>query len=365
MFTPRRFALLALAAAAFALAWALGSVLLPLFLAFLMAWALDPAVDRLQSRGVPRALAAPLVMAAVVGTVACVLFFAVPYFADEFSSAAQQLPSQLTDLKGRIDRLAWSILHVKLPHTWRDLGSRLSGELQSRAPQIVEGAAAALFGTLNALLVGVGALVVPVLALYLLLDFDRVKAGAGELVPRRFAPAVTSVGGEIADTLGRYLRGQTIACVVLATLYAAGLSAVGLRLAIPIGVLTGMLAFVPYVGFGLGLTLAVAMALLDWHGGAHVAQTVGVLLAVQTLDGLVVTPRVVGGSVGLKPLEVILVLMASGTLFGFVGVLLAVPIGAVTKIVVGRATRAYLASAYDREAARPSLPPEAAPSAAP
>jgi predicted PurR-regulated permease PerM len=133
---------------------------------------------------------------------------------------------------------------------------------------------------------------------------------------------------------------------VLGALYATGLRLAGVRLAVPIGVLTGMLAFVPYIGFGFGATLALAMATLDWEGPGRLIAVLGVMLAVQALDGMVVTPRIVGRSVGLAPLEVLLTMMAAGTLFGFLGVLLAVPLGAVVKILTRRFVRAYLASEF-------------------
>jgi predicted PurR-regulated permease PerM len=117
-------------------------------------------------------------------------------------------------------------------------------------------------------------------------------------------------------------------------------------LAVPIGVLTGMLAFVPYVGFSFGATLALSMATLDWQGPGRLVGVLAVMLGVQVLDGLVITPRIVGRSVGLAPLEVLLTMMAAGTLFGFLGVLLAVPLGAVLKILAQRIVRAYLASDF-------------------
>jgi predicted PurR-regulated permease PerM len=170
------------------------------------------------------------------------------------------------------------------------------------------------------------------------------------LVPRRWAPSVSSIAAEIHTTLGGYVRGQLLACIILSTLYATGLSIVGLRLAVAIGIITGMLAFVPYIGFGTGFLMAVTMALLDWQGLNHVLGTIGVLAGVQLLDAMIITPRVVGGSVGLKPLPVLLTMMAAGALFGFIGVLLAVPLGGVVRILVRRARSAYLESEfYKRE----------------
>src|SRR5690606_3538542 len=125
-----------------------------------------------------------------------------------------------------------------------------------------------------------------------------------------------------------------------------GLRMVDIHLAVPIGVLTGMLAFVPYVGFTFGLLLAVSMALIDWQGPGQLLGVLALMGGVQILDGMVLTPRIGGRSVGLAPLEVILTMMAAGSLFGFLGVLLAVPLGAVGKILVQRAVALYLASDF-------------------
>jgi predicted PurR-regulated permease PerM len=151
--------------------------------------------------------------------------------------------------------------------------------------------------------------------------------------------------------VGGYVRGQILACLILGSFYAGGLSWVGLRMAIPIGVLTGMLAVVPYLGFTSGLLLALLMGVLDWHGWGFLAQILAVMLGVQVLDGLFITPRVVGRSVGLGPVEVLLALTLSGAVFGFIGVLLAVPLGAAVKIFLRRGVRAYKASEFYRRSA--------------
>ena len=185
--------------------------------------------------------------------------------------------------------------------------------------------------------VALSALIVPVFALYLLIDFDRIVARVEQLVPRRWSPPISDVARQIHKTLSGYVRGQLTANIVLAALYATGLRIVDIRLAVPIGVLTGMLAFVPYVGFAMGLLLAMSMAILDWQGPGTLVGVVAVMGGVQVIDAMVITPRIVGRSVGLAPLEVILTMMAAGSLFGFLGVLLAVPLGAVAKILVQRA----------------------------
>ena len=329
-----------------ALAYALRGVLVPLFLAFLVAYALDPAVDWLEARKVPRSLGAILVMGGISLAFLLVLVLGVPYLAREFRQAGSELPAQIEALRVRAEPFLRDTLHFELPRTWGELASKLDTELQSKAPELLRGVFVALFGTLNIILVAIGALIIPLFALYLLIDFDQNRERFQALVPRRFAPTVESIAKEIHKTLGGYVRGQLMANLILAALYAIGLQIVGIRLAIPIGILTGLLAFVPYVGFGLGMLLAVTMAFLDWQGIDRVAFTIGSMLVVQAIEGTLITPRIVGESVGLRPIEVLLTMMAAATLFGFLGVLLAVPLGAVLKILWSRAVKVYLASNY-------------------
>lgn len=327
-----------------ALAYVLRGVLVPLFLAFLLAYALDPFVDRLEAMRVPRPLGAILVMLGIAGLFTVVLIYAIPLFVDEVTDASATLPAKLKNLQMRAEPWFATSLHIKLPHSMNDLSKVLNERLQSSAT--METARTALFGTLGYVGVALSALIVPVFALYLLIDFDRIVNRVEQLIPRRWSPSVSAVAREIHKTLSGYVRGQLTANVVLAALYATGLRIVDIRLAVPIGVMTGMLAFVPYVGFTLGLLMAIFMAVLDWQGVGTVVGVIAVMGGVQIIDGMVITPRIVGRSVGLAPLEVILTMMAAGSLFGFLGVLLAVPLGAVAKILIQRGVKAYLASPF-------------------
>ena len=345
------------------LAYLLRGVLVPLFLAFLLAYALDPFVDRLEALRVPRPLGAIVVMLGIAGLVSVVLVYAVPMFVDEVRDASSALPDQIRALQSRVEPWFATTLHVKLPHSMGDLEKALTERLQSGGGY--ENARSFLFGTIGYVGVALSALIVPVFALYLLIDFDRIVARVGQLVPRRWSPPISDVARQIHKTLSGYVRGQLTANIVLAALYATGLRFVDIRLAVPIGVLTGMLAFVPYVGFAMGLLLAMAMAILDWHGPGTVVGVVLVMGGVQLIDAMVITPRIVGRSVGLAPLEVILTMMAAGSLFGFLGVLLAVPLGAVAKILVQRAVKAYLASDFYNLATSPLRSDGASASGAP
>jgi predicted PurR-regulated permease PerM len=340
------------------LAYMLRSVLVPLFLAFLLAYALDPFVDRLEALKVPRSLGAFLVMLGIATLFVLALVYAIPMFVDELRAAAADLPQQLQALQSRVEPWLLQNFKVKIPHTFAELSKALGDKAQSQGPSMLGTALQALFGTLSYVGVALSALIVPVFALYLLIDFDRIVSRVEELIPRRWTAPVSDVARQIHKTLSGWVRGQLTACIVLAALYATGLRVVDIRLAVPIGVLTGMLAFVPYIGFGLGTVLALAMAILDWRGVGTIVGVAAVMGFVQILDGMIITPRIVGRSVGLAPLEVLVTMMAAGSLFGFLGVLLAVPLGAVVKILVQRAVRAYLASSFYRM--RPE-PPKGAP----
>ena len=337
------------------LAYLLRGVLIPLFLAFLLAYALDPFVDRLEAVKVPRPLGAIVVMLGIVGLFSIVVVYAVPMFVDEVRDASSALPEQLKALQSRVEPWFAQTLHVKLPHTTNDW-ERLLGE-RLRDGSSYDTARTALFGTIGYVGVALSALIVPVFALYLLMDFDRIVTKVEQLVPRRWVSPISDVARQIHRTLSGYVRGQLTANIVLAALYATGLRFVDIRLAVPIGVLTGMLAFVPYLGFTMGLLIAMSMAILDWQGPGPVVGVVAVMVGVQMIDAMVVTPRIVGRSVGLAPLEVILTMMAAGSLFGFLGVLLAVPLGAVAKILIQRGVKGYLSSAFYLRAAEKQLSP--------
>ena len=348
MVTPavRRMLTIGFVVAIVALSYVLRGVLAPLFFAFLLAYALDPFVDWLEAHRVPRTLAAPIVLLGIAGFLVTVVVFAVPLFVDELRDASADLPSELKALESRVEPWLWQAFHFKPPHTMTELGTQVADKVREQFPDVLSAASTALFGTLSYMGVVLSALIVPVFALYLLIDFDRIVGRMGELVPRRLYPQVSDIARQIHRTLGGYVRGQLTTNIVLGALYAVGLRYVGIRLAVPIGVLTGMLAFVPYIGFSCGLLLALSMAMLDWQGPERVVGVLVVMLGTQVLDGLVITPRIVGRSVGLAPLEVLVTMMAAGTLFGFMGVLFAVPLGAVVKILVQRMVRWYLRSDF-------------------
>ena len=202
-----------------------------------------------------------------------------------------------------------------------------------------------LIGGTFSVLGSVAAALVVVLAIYLLNDFDRITAGSRDLLPGRWRAQATSHVEDIDAILSQFIRGQLMVMGILAVLYSSAYALLGVQLAVPIGLAAGLLSFIPYLGSACALAAGVLMSLLGgWHGW----QLMGVVLAytaIQLLEGFVITPRIVGETVGLSAIWVLVALFVGGELFGFLGVLLAVPAAAVAKIFVARVVQYYRTTA--------------------
>jgi predicted PurR-regulated permease PerM len=188
------------------------------------------------------------------------------------------------------------------------------------------------------------AVLIPVALFYLLLDWKRFVARVLELVPPRARPAFDSFTDEADQVLGQYLRGQLLVMLTMGVFYSAGLALFGLDLALPIGLFTGLAMFVPYVGFGIGLVMALVAGLLQFAGVKALIMVAAVYGSGQVIEGFYLTPRLVGERIGLHPLVVIFALLAFGQLFGFVGVLVALPASAVLLVAIRRVRAGYIRS---------------------
>jgi predicted PurR-regulated permease PerM len=330
----------------------LRGVLTPLFLAFSLAYILDPLVDRLEAWKVPRPAGIAIVLAGTLGAVALFLGLVVPGIATDVASVIRELPQQLAALWARL--MPWLEQRgIEVPHSATEWVERLNIIASEAASTILAPAGNALGsllgGTLSVLGSAAAALVVLVLAVYLLNDFDRLIAGLRELIPLRWRGTVTRYARDIDQMLSHFLRGQLTVMAILAVLYSVAYALLGVRLAVPIGIIAGLLNFIPYLGSGFALVAGLLMSLLD---GWHLWQLIGVVLAytaVQTLEGFVITPRIVGHTVGLSEIWVLVALFVGGELFGVLGVLLAVPAAAVAKIFVASALRSYRRTALFRD----------------
>jgi predicted PurR-regulated permease PerM len=324
--------------------YALRSVLTPLFLAFAIAYMLDPVIDRFEAAKIPRQAGIAIVLLGLLGAIAAFVALVLPVVASDVATVASELPGKISALITSAD--PWLTAHgVHVPHTTTEWMERLGANANAVASSMLAPAGGILSSVVSGgfSVVGsvVAALVVPVLSIYLLNDFDRITAAVRGHLPRRYRRVVTEYAREIDGALSHFLRGQLTVMGIMAVLYGTAYSILGVRLALPIGIVSGTLSFIPYLGSAFALTSGLLMSLL---GGFNPGQLFGVVVAyaiVQTLEGFVIAPRVMGKTVGLPEMWVLIALFVGGEVFGFLGVLLAVPTAAVIKIFLARAVDIY------------------------
>jgi predicted PurR-regulated permease PerM len=326
----------------------LSSVLTPFALGAVLAYLLVPGVDWLKRRRLPRWLAALLMIVLTALVLLGLVLILVPVLQRETDLLREQMPALITRLNANLaprlhEWFGWKVTFDSRALT--DLVASHVADKDTLAASVLQrlrSGGAVLLNTLTLLVL------VPVVLFYLLLEWHEFIRRVESAIPRRWHAQVVSMVVEIDSVLSQFLRGQLSVMAALAVYYSAALALAGFESALPIGVLTGALSFVPYVGYGIGLLLALISAVLQfdgWYGPAMVALVYGLG---QVLESFVLTPRLVGERIGLHPLAVIFALLAFGQLFGFFGVLVALPSSAVLLVALRRLKRAYFASAFYR-----------------
>ena len=368
LFSPSQLRVLAwlgLAVLAWLLLGLLAPVLTPFLVAAVLAYALHPAVERLHGRGVPRWLGAGLALTLLVLVLLAVLLLIIPVITHQVPLLRDQIPLLLEGFNAWVaplgERLGVSAqIDVAMV---RDLLQRL---ITGEEGRWVEYALSSLRIGGSALLAALGFLVLtPIAAYYLLLDWDWLIEHTKLLVPPRWRAPTQRFLDDTDQVLGQYLRGQLIVMSSMAVFFTAGLMLVGLDLALPIGVFTGLAMFVPFLGFGVGMVLALLAALLQFGTLWGVLLVGAVYMLGQLIESLYLTPRVLGGRIGMHPIAVIFALMAFGHLFGFVGVLIALPVSAVLVVALGRLQGLYQSSALFTDGMVPPPTAGSAPVSAP
>jgi predicted PurR-regulated permease PerM len=321
-----------------AVLWVLGDVILPFVLGAAVAYCLDPIADRLEGAGLPRALAVALMT--VVGLLLFVLLILliIPTLVDQTTRLFATAPQFARDFHSALVERFPELLDET--STVRQSLDELARLVQSRGGQLVEaalGSVSSLFG-LVALVV-----VTPVVSFYLLLDWDRLVARVDELLPRDHAPAIRRIAGEIDATLAGFIRGQGTVCLILGTYYSVALMLVGLDFGLVVGAVAGLLTFIPYIGALVGGVLAIGLALFQfWGDWLWIVAVAAIFFSGQFVEGNFLTPKLVGDSVGLHPVWLLFALTAFGSLFGFVGMLVAVPVAAVIGVIARFLLAEYL-----------------------
>lgn len=334
----------AIAVATALLLWLLAPVLTPFIVGAVLSYALHPAVERLAARRVPRLLAVLGVEVVFLVVLLAVLLLIVPIISKELPLLREQIPALADKLNHSLAPwLAQFGIEVSL-----DIAGIKAFVLKYLDANLEDGLAAALSsarigGSILLAVIG-NAVLVPVVLFYLLLDWPQLVQRTIAMVPPRMRSVAEDFLQECDAVLGQYLRGQLLVMLILAAFYSIGLALFRFDLALPVGVFTGLAIFIPYLGFGLGLVLALLAGVLQfasWYGVIAVAVVFGIG---QVVESLVLTPRLVGERIGMDPLMVIFALLAFGHLFGFVGVLIALPVSALLVVAVRRLRGAYLES---------------------
>ena len=312
------------------------SVILQLFIALALAYILNPAVLLLEKRGMRRIIGILIVFSAALLLGAGFTIFLLSSIGGELSNVQLNLPGYAQHIYEITPPAIKSHLGIETPARLSLQLNELLQQTRAISPDLLKPLLnmirQAFTSTVDLILAFLGYLIIPVYLFYLLADLPRLKQFLESFIPERHRGIYTNKLAEVDTVLAGFIRGQLLVCAILALLYSIGLYFIGIDLAIAIGTLAGITFIIPYVGTIVGILLSMTMALLKFHDITHPLLCLGWFGIVQTFEGMVITPRVVGNTVGLHPLVTIVALLTGGQLFGLMGMLLAVPVTAVLQV---------------------------------
>ncbi len=318
------------------LLYLLAPVLTPFLLAAILAYVGDPLVDRLEARGFSRTWAVVTVFSLLTIVGLALLVILLPMLGRQIESFTGKLPDYIDWIKDFLLPRISELLGVSLD-AWKDVFTQLGGSVGSLVSTLTSSGVALVAWVANLFLV-------PVVTFYLLRDWDILVEHIRRLLPRRVEPTVVLLSRRSDEVLGAFLRGQLMVMAALATIYSIGLWLVGLEFSLLVGLLAGAVSFVPYLGFIVGIAVAGVLAAIQFHDATHLLYVAGVFGVGQLLEGVLLTPLLVGDRIGLHPVAVIFAVLAGGQLFGFFGILLALPVAAVVMVLLRYLHERYLES---------------------
>lgn len=328
------------------------SILLPFVAGMVLAYFLDPVADRLERLGLSRLMATIVILIGFVLLLVLIAILVVPLLASQLSDFIAKIPEYLSNLQSLVTNFDPDWLRNNFGVDPASLRDGLSGLLTEGAGFMTT-LLQSIWNSGKAIVDVVGLFVVtPVVAFYMLLDWDRMVANIDACVPRDHVQTVRKLARDIDSAIAGFVRGQGTLCLVLGAMYAGGLTLVGLNFGLLIGFFAGLISFIPYVGSTVGLVLAVGVAFVQfWPDWPWILLVAGVFFTGQFIEGNILQPKLVGSSVGLHPVWLMFALFAFGALFGFVGVLVAVPAAAAVGVLVRFAVARYLESPIYRGSA--------------
>jgi predicted PurR-regulated permease PerM len=327
----------------------LKDVLLPFLVGMVIAYALNPLAERLVARGMSRTWASALVVAALVVVLAAALVLLLPLLATQIQQLATSAPAEIERMRGTLEAVAKDRLGARFPEVKASL-DRAVAEFGTNWTSIAGSVAKSVWSQGLALVNFLSLLLItPLVVFYLLVDWHPMLEKLDGWLPRDHEATIRRLSIEINDGVAAFIRGQGLVCLVLGLVYAIGLSLVGLKYGLLIGIGTGIASFVPFVGWAIGLIVALVLAALQFGPQPGVfAQVALVFAAGQAIDAAVLSPKLVGEKIGLHPVWLMIALFVFSYLFGFTGVLVAVPVAAAVGVLVRYALEVYLSSSIYR-----------------
>ena len=312
------------AAILFLMLWFFGNVLLPFLVGGAIAYFLDPVADRLQRAGLSRVMATSVISVVALLLVVLLVLSVIPTLIGQLTALVNAAPDIAQKMQAfLIDRFPQLSDETS---TIRQTLAQLAATIQSKGGELANGLLNSALGVISAV---VFIVVVPVVAFYLLLDWDNMVAKVDALVPRDHRATVRDLARQIDQVLAGFVRGQVSVCLILGTFYSVSLMLAGLQFGLIVGAIAGTITFIPYVGALVGGVLALGLALFQfWGDWLSIGLVAGIFAVGQFLEGNILTPKLVGKSVGLHPVWLLFALSSFGSIFGFVGMLVAVPVAA-------------------------------------
>ncbi len=343
-------------------------ILTPFFVAFALAYFLNPLVNGLErwferalpatlrARLAPRTVAVSLLVLALVIVLAGAILFAVPAVSDQFKAAVAKAPGYVNTLRAKIEPL-YQRLNLRYPEQTAEARERIVEAAKSHLPELVgpvTGIIKNMFSSaLSFVLTILNLVVIPVFTVYLLYDMNHIQQGLKELVPWRLRPYLYSRMEEVGRLLSAFVRGQVTVCLMLGVFYAIGLTLVGVPMGLVVGFVIGFFNLIPFMSYVLGLPLALLLAWVDDPSLSRLLAVVAIFSVGQFVEGNFISPRIVGESLGLHAVVIMLAVLVGGTLFGFPGMILAVPTTAALSVFWADLKAAYLSSSFYTEGASP------------
>ena len=337
----------------FVMLWFLGNVLLPFLVGGAIAYFLDPVADRLERLGLSRVAATTLISLAALLAVVLLVLAVIPTLVNQLTALVNSAPE--------IARKMQVFLTERFPQlsdetsTIRQTLANIGATIQSKGGELANSLLSSALGVISAI---VFIVVVPVVAFYLLLDWDTMVAKLDAMLPRDHAPTIRQLAREVDAVMAGFVRGQISVCLLLGTFYSVALMLAGLQFGLVVGAIAGAITFIPYIGSIIGGTLAVGLALFQfWGDWVSIGIVAAIFAAGQFIEGNILTPKLVGKSVGLHPVWLLFALSAFGAIFGFAGLLIAVPVAAAIGVLMRFGIGQYQSSVlYKGSADAPPAP---------